>query len=208
MLQFSICNNDWQNNPGLYTRDIKSSRNGSWNWNLLLNLEGLLEDGILNDIIKISAIGTDKIPANYIVRMTNPADGSSIDLKNDVYLLEVDINHSEEEPWLIPLSVEVIPCSNNVDEKEHFSATNYPNPFNPETTICYNLPTESFVSLEIYNLKGQLVKKLINETQSSGKHSTVWNGCDQQGHEVASGFYFYRLSTKDNKLTRKILLMK
>lgn len=208
MLQFSICNNDWQNNPGLYTRDIKSSRNGSWNWNLLLNLEGLLEDGILNDIIKISAMGTDKIPANYIVRMTNPADGSSIDLKNDVYLLEVDINHSEEEPWLIPLSVEVIPCSNNVDEKEHFSATNYPNPFNPETTICYNLPTESFVSLEIYNLKGQLVKKLINETQSSGKHSTVWNGCDQQGHEVASGFYFYRLSTKDNKLTRKILLMK
>ena len=208
MLQFSICNNDWQNNAGLYTRDIKNSRDGSWNWNLLINLEELLEDGIFNDIIKISAKGVDKLPANYIIQIANPADGSVVDLKNADYLLEVEINHLEGEPWLIPLSLEVIPCSNNADEREVFSATNYPNPFNPETTISYNLPSESYVTLEIYNLKGQLVKKLLSETQSSGKHSIVWNGCDQNGREVASGFYFYRITTKNNQLTRKILLMK
>ena len=104
--------------------------------------------------------------------------------------------------------MEVIPCGSDLSEREAFSASNYPNPFNPKTTISYNLPSESFVNLEIYNLKGQLVKKLVGESQPSGIHKVVWNGCDQQGREVASGFYFYRLKTKDNQLTRKILLMK
>ena len=208
ILQFSICNNDWENNAGLYTRDIKNSRDGSWSWNLLLNLENMLEDGIFSDIIRISALGAEKIPAGYIFRIVNPADGSSVDLRNEDFLLNVEIFHSEGEPWLIPLYLEVIPLANDSGEREVFSASNYPNPFNPETTIIYNLPAESFVTLEIYNLKGQLVKRLVSENKPSGAHKAVWNGADQQGREVASGFYFYRLKTKDNQLTRKILLMK
>jgi len=208
ILQFSICNNDWENNAGLYTRDIKNSRDGSWSWNLLLNLENMLEDGIFSDIIRISALGAEKIPAGYIFRIVNPADGSSVDLRNEDFLLNVEIFHSEGEPWLIPLYLEVIPLANDSGEREVFSASNYPNPFNPETTISYNLPAESFVTLEIYNLKGQLVKRLVSENKPSGAHKAVWNGSDQQGREVASGFYFYRLKTKDNQLTRKILLMK
>ncbi|MDY0218577.1 MAG: PKD domain-containing protein [Candidatus Cloacimonas acidaminovorans] len=208
ILQFSICNNDWENNAGLYTRDIKNSRDGSWSWNLLLNLENMLEDGIFSDIIRISALGAEKIPAGYIFRIVNPADGSSVDLRNEDFLLNVEIFHSEGEPWLIPLYLEVIPPANDSGEREVFSASNYPNPFNPETTISYNLPAESFVTLEIYNLKGQLVKRLVSENKPSGAHKAVWNGADQQGREVASGFYFYRLKTKDNQLTRKILLMK
>ena len=208
ILQFSICNNDWENNAGLYTRDIKNSRDGSWSWNLLLNLENMLEDGIFSDIIRISALGAEKIPAGYIFRIVNPADGSSVDLRNEDFLLNVEIFHSEGEPWLIPLCLEVIPLANDSGEREVFSASNYPNPFNPETTISYNLPAESFVTLEIYNLKGQLVKRLVSENKPSGAHKAVWNGADQQGREVASGFYFYRLKTKDNQLTRKILLMK
>jgi PKD repeat protein len=208
ILQFSICNNDWENNAGLYTRDIKNSRDGSWSWNLLLNLENMLEDGIFSDIIRISALGAEKIPAGYIFRIVNPADGSSVDLRNEDFLLNVEIFHAEGEPWLIPLYLEVIPLANDSGEREVFSASNYPNPFNPETTISYNLPAESFVTLEIYNLKGQLVKRLVSENKPSGAHKAVWNGADQQGREVASGFYFYRLKTKDNQLTRKILLMK
>ncbi|MDD5407248.1 MAG: PKD domain-containing protein [Candidatus Cloacimonas acidaminovorans] len=208
ILQFSICNNDWENNAGLYTRDIKNSRDGSWSWNLLLNLENMLEDGIFSDIIRISALGAEKIPAGYIFRIVNPADGSYVDLRNEDFLLNVEIFHAEGEPWLIPLCLEVIPLTNDSGEREVFSASNYPNPFNPETTISYKLPTESFVTLEIYNLKGQLVKRLVSENKPSGAHKAVWNGSDQQGREVASGFYFYRLKTKDNQLTRKILLMK
>ena len=207
-LQFSVCNNDWENNAGLYTRDVKNNRSGSWNWNLLINLENILEDGIFSDIIRISAKGAEKIPTDYIFRIINPADGSSADLRNEDFLLNVEISHAEGEPWLIPLYLEVIPCGSDLSEREAFSASNYPNPFNPKTTISYNLPSESFVNLEIYNLKGQLVKKLVGESQPSGIHKVVWNGCDQQGREVASGFYFYRLKTKDNQLTRKILLMK
>jgi len=123
-------------------------------------------------------------------------------------LLEVEISHAEGEPWLIPLYLEVIPCGNDLGAREAFSASNYPNPFNPETTISYNLPSESFVTLEIYNLKGQVVNRLVSDSQPSGRHKVVWKGCDQQGRAVASGFYFYRLKTKDNQLTRKILLMK
>ncbi len=208
MLQFSVCNNDWENNAGLYTRDIKNGRSGSWNWNLLINLENMLEDGIYSDIIRISAKGADKIPGGYIFRLVNPADGSSADLRNEDFLLDVDITNAEGEPWLIPLYLEVIPCGSDVVEREAFSASNYPNPFNPETTISYNLPSESFVTLEIYNLKGQVVNRLVSDSQPSGMHKVVWKGTDQQGRAVASGFYFYRLKTKDNQLTRKILLMK
>ncbi|HNQ44652.1 MAG TPA: FlgD immunoglobulin-like domain containing protein, partial [Candidatus Cloacimonadota bacterium] len=62
--------------------------------------------------------------------------------------------------------------------------------------------------LDIYNLKGQLVSRLVNETQSAGNHSVVWDGRDSQGKSVASGFYFYRIKAAGEQLSRKILLMK
>ncbi len=86
---------------------------------------------------------------------------------------------------------------------------NYPNPFNPETTISFSLPKAEKVNLNIYNLKGQLVKTLYQDNQcSAGVNSVVWNGKDNKGNSVSSGIYFYRLNCGKEQLTKKMVLSK
>ena len=86
---------------------------------------------------------------------------------------------------------------------------NYPNPFNPITTISFSVAqTFSFVSVEIFNIKGQRVKQLVNEIIPSGRHVAVWNGKDDSGKQAASGIYFYQMKSGDYKKSRKMLLLK
>ena len=89
------------------------------------------------------------------------------------------------------------------------SLSNFPNPFNPLTTISYKIFNAHHVNLGIYNLKGQLVKTLVNEEVGRGTHSVTWNGLDNNGSSVTSGVYFYilNLDTKISKV-RKCLLLK
>jgi photosystem II stability/assembly factor-like uncharacterized protein len=86
--------------------------------------------------------------------------------------------------------------------------TNYPNPFNPTTTIFFDLAIGQNVKLEIFNNKGQKIKQLVNNRISAGKHSVIWNGTDTGDKAVASGIYFYRLTISDKVFNRKMLLMK
>ena len=86
--------------------------------------------------------------------------------------------------------------------------TNYPNPFNPSTTISYQLPEESKVELTIYNIKGQKVKTLISDQLPAGKHSVVWDGVDESGKAVASGVYFYKMKVGNYDSTKKMILLK
>lgn len=85
---------------------------------------------------------------------------------------------------------------------------NYPNPFNPVTFIKYDLAEDSRVRMDIYNVKGQLVKTLLNQEMSAGTHSVTWDGKDEGGRAVSSGVYFYRMSLPNKVLTNKMLLLK
>jgi hypothetical protein len=86
---------------------------------------------------------------------------------------------------------------------------NYPNPFNPETTLSFTLPEAGKASMAVYNLRGQLVRNLIQASElAAGNHSCVWDGRDEDGASVASGVYLYRLAFVDGSLTRKMLLAK
>lgn len=89
-------------------------------------------------------------------------------------------------------------------------AQNHPNPFNPTTTISFDLPNAaSRCNLSIYNCKGQLVKNLVNEAKAAGSYSQVWNGKDAKGKQVSSGIYMYKLSTDVNKtVIKKMILLK
>jgi len=84
----------------------------------------------------------------------------------------------------------------------------YPNPFNPVTNISYQIAHESAVTLEIYNLKGQLVNTLVNDSQEPGSYVVIWNGVDSSAKAVSSGVYFYRLKTEDCNQTQKMILLK
>ena len=86
---------------------------------------------------------------------------------------------------------------------------NYPNPFNPSTTIAFHLAQASSASLTIYNAKGQLVKTLLSDTfLSAGKHSYSWDGKDKAGREVATGMYLTCLRAGGKSLSRKMMLIK
>ncbi|HHV37819.1 MAG TPA: T9SS type A sorting domain-containing protein, partial [Candidatus Cloacimonetes bacterium] len=85
--------------------------------------------------------------------------------------------------------------------------SNYPNPFNPETTISYDIKDAAQVRLDVFNLKGQLVKTLVNDEQSSGRYNVVFTATDDRGNKLSSGLYFYRLRAGDYVKTRKMMLM-
>lgn len=85
---------------------------------------------------------------------------------------------------------------------------NYPNPFNPSTNISFILAKDMNTRLDIYNLRGQRVKTLCKNQLTKGKHTYVWSGQDDQGHPVASGIYFSRLTTSDGSYVHKMMLMK
>jgi flagellar hook capping protein FlgD len=87
-------------------------------------------------------------------------------------------------------------------------AQNYPNPFNPSTEISYDLPESGNVSFEIYNILGQNVKTLVNGYQDAGSYTVTWNGDDESGGTVASGVYFYRITSGTYKDIKKMVLMK
>lgn len=86
--------------------------------------------------------------------------------------------------------------------------TIFPNPFNPSTTISFNLSAKSDVSLNIYNVKGEKVKELVNEVLPAGKHAVVWNGKDDNEKQVSSGVYFYKMKSGNYRKTKKMLLLK
>jgi|GEM_PF-3609801 len=88
------------------------------------------------------------------------------------------------------------------------SVSNFPNPFNPSTTIRFSIPQDSSVKLVVYNIRGQVVKTIVNDTLPKGSHSAFWNGVDENGRAVSSGVYFYRLQTGNTFLTGKCLLLK
>lgn len=83
---------------------------------------------------------------------------------------------------------------------------NYPNPFNPETTIKFTLPKPSHVKVQIYNMLGQPVHKLLDENVQAGEMSVKWDGRDEQNSEVTSGIYIYKIEAENLSTTRKLLL--
>ncbi|HOD54748.1 MAG TPA: T9SS type A sorting domain-containing protein, partial [Candidatus Cloacimonadota bacterium] len=125
----------------------------------------------------------------------------SLDLVQGVSLFEsggtaiVQINSlSNDDPHLIPLITDI--------------STIYPNPFNPRTSIEFSLNKSGNVSLEIYNIKGQKVRTLVNEHRNAGCYQVNWEGEDNKHKKVSSGIYFTRLLTDDKQIIKKMILIK
>jgi subtilisin family serine protease len=87
-------------------------------------------------------------------------------------------------------------------------AQNVPNPFNPQTTIRYDLPHPAVVRLEIFDVRGRRIRTLQNGPLPAGRQSVIWNGRHDDGHPAASGTYFMRLRVDGRSLTRKMQLLK
>ncbi|MDD4277713.1 MAG: FlgD immunoglobulin-like domain containing protein, partial [Candidatus Cloacimonetes bacterium] len=79
--------------------------------------------------------------------------------------------------------------------------------FNPETTISYDIKDAGSVRLAVYNVKGQLVRSLVNTEQAAGRYRVIFNGCDDRGKPLSSGIYLYRFTAGRYSSTRKMMLM-
>jgi len=85
---------------------------------------------------------------------------------------------------------------------------NYPNPFNSRTIIPYHLPRDARVSLRIYNLLGQEIRRLVEEYQEAGRKTALWDGKDRHGRTVSSGVYIYRLQAEESGISRKLVMLR
>ncbi len=121
------------------------------------------------------------------------------DLNDDV---DLTLAHFTDLGWLetLPTSVTVGPRVSTL--------TSYPNPFNPATTIHYELVTAQRLTLSVFDVSGRLVKTLESGMKEKGPHDARWNGVDENGTAVASGVYYLRLAGSAETLTRKIVLLK
>ncbi len=173
-------------------------------------LEGKLPTEIsLGDKLEILS----NVPGNYhaklhFVFMDDLDYGSgAIDIlgsitNNSLYYGAIDLEFQEE--WINPVSTNDVTVTPNAE----LLGQNYPNPFNPTTTIAYNMVEDGNVSIEVFNVKGQLVKTLINEHIEAGDHTLVWEGTNNNNHKVSSGIYFYKMKSGNYSSTKKMILMK
>jgi hypothetical protein len=87
-------------------------------------------------------------------------------------------------------------------------AQNFPNPFNPVTTIKYDMKEKGLVTVKIFNVAGQLVRTFVSEVKDAGSYAAVWDGKNNLGAEVASGIYFYKMETSGFSATKKMVLLR
>lgn len=140
--------------------------------------------------------------------------GDSMDINNAV---KVTVGESNE--WIVDnadFQLSTIQSTSDVESQTNdtnvptdFSLSqNYPNPFNPTTHIQYSLPKACHVSLKIFNLRGELVRTLVNEFQSANQHQVIWNGLNDNGQNVAAGFYIYQIKAENFRQSLRLLLLK
>jgi hypothetical protein len=140
------------------------------------------------------------LPAGvYTVTASAPGYGSlSYDditvAPNQNTTLNFTLNPASNDNEVIPVTVTALKA-------------NYPNPFNPETTISYDIKDAGKVRLDVYNLKGQLVRTLVDQAQASGRYRIVFDAHDNNGNPLSSGIYLYRLRAANHQSTRKMMLM-
>jgi hypothetical protein len=197
----------WANAPETYIM-ISGDYGEHWSEPIVLNsietpeLQGMIPvywylsdhlEHLYDDWYRIHMFFLDDNDYGSSIQTNGPNTGGSL------MYTSMDIDFSD-----VPLNVDdqitVVP--------DRLLKQNYPNPFNPSTTISFNIPSTMPVKLGIYNLKGQLVKTLVNGERVEGEYHVIWNGDDEDGRPVGSGVYFYRLDAGNESEVRKMLLVK
>jgi len=123
------------------------------------------------------------------------------------------LNINIKEVIAKPVSSNKINLTNNELPTEYKLLGNYPNPFNPSTTINYALPVQSNVEINIFDVMGRLIRSFVISSQNAGYQNVIWNGKNENNEQIASGIYLYRFKavSTDGKVfekTSKLLMLK
>lgn len=123
----------------------------------------------------------------------------STQLNYDLFVMKTDSNG---------ICITSISYPGNENVSRDFEVYNYPNPFNPTTTIHYYLPNSEQVVLKIFTITGQDIRTLINQPQTAGEHLVAWDGTDNNNNLVGSGVYIYQFKAGNQMKSRKMLLIR
>lgn len=155
---------------------------------------------------------------NYMINVVVPAQSNltvNVSFQPEAYMqysgtMQINTDDLDTPLYEIPLSGfgQVVANDDPVTPLVTELRGNYPNPFNPETTISYSVKESAPVQILVYNLKGQLVRTLVNEAKPAGNHSVVFNGLDDSRRSLSSGVYFFKMRAGKYTDTRKMILMK
>jgi hypothetical protein len=183
----------------IYSIQIKANI-GSLKFNALnmKNLpEGWLSEyNVANGVLSVAAAGITPIQPGTIATLSFNVDKDQKDQK-----IVADVLLNEGTSQSISAQVVALPT-------EFALENNYPNPFNPTTTIKYQLPQDVRVSVTIYNIQGQVVRTLVNEDQKAGFYTIQWDGRSEAGTQVATGIYIYRINAGSFVTAKKMVMMK
>ncbi len=197
---------EWEKNISSYCIDVRPEplEGEIWEFNVRTNI---------NDKVKLSFEGLDQVPEQFEVWL--------VDKK-----LNITQNLREENTYFIagsnaksPKSLELVVGNNGFVDKQlaevriipetYELAQNFPNPFNPSTTIKYGLPKADKVTLKIFNISGQEVVTLVNkEVRQAGYHAVVWDGKNNQGIIVANGIYLCHFQAGNTVIVKKMAFVK
>ncbi|UCH85525.1 MAG: T9SS type A sorting domain-containing protein [Candidatus Latescibacterota bacterium] len=139
--------------------------------------------------------------------VTSPAGAVSV----SVYVLFIQPTDQNGAIWVDDLELVKLDPTGIADGPQPIDIElhqNHPNPFNPTTTISFTLPVAQHAKVEIFDAKGARVRVLFDDMGYAGLNNVSWNGTDANGNRVASGAYFYRLTSGASKVTRKMVLLK
>ena len=184
-------------------------------------LDEMTDQPIENITVKSSERGFVQIVAGggrYTFRYladenSGSAEAVRVTVEAEDYLpdtLTTNITYGTEMIFDFKLQLDPTSVENVANEIPAFDVLeqNYPNPFNPSTTIKFDLSVASEVTLNIYNMKGQLVRRLLQEKLSAGSHTFTWDAKDDQSRQLPSGLYVSRLQAGDFVQHRKMVLIR
>ena len=179
-------------------------------------------DGLNNyiDLLRSVRYSFQEIQACYYIPHIGPCDGAF-----PRYYYNREENECSEFIWggcggLVPF-VSLEDCESSCNESVQVSSNQtldypvifklnncYPNPFNPVTTLRYDLPEDALVNIIIYDMMGRVVKTLINDQQTAGYKSLQWNATNDAGSPVSAGIYLYPIQAGEFRQTKKMVLLK
>jgi len=157
--------------------------------------------------LQTAPLGVLNVPLNFNIGST----WNMFNCELVVWVQNLDTKEVLQTYKVALLDLPSSPVSNNdpnAPALQNALLGNYPNPFNPSTTISFAVKDFTPVSIDIYNHKGQKVKSLLNDSKAAGTYNVTWNGTDDNNRSVASGLYYFKMNAGKYSSTKKMILMK
>jgi hypothetical protein len=194
---------EWRTLSAQYCTDFRPAvgEGQIWEFEVVSNIE---------DVIQLEVDGVLAVP-QYDITLHDPSLGVAQDLRqNSRYTLSATSGNRRLQLIVGSAAFMQTELRDLISVPKSFElAQNFPNPFNPSTTIKFGLPTDAIVTLDIFNVAGELINTLIaGERLSAGFHAAVWNGRDLSGQRVGSGLYLYQFRSEEYRATGKMLLVR